>query len=461
MVFEEILSSIQTDFNNIITYSQGYTVDELNSTPILRQWFEAKQSIIFSFGDRLIYEHPEKINFEIDEQEQRKRVRRFRERICDVYKNLQLSNFLYIQEEGFFGNIVVNDYAVNDEITIPKGMKLIKAFKFFESDPETLNQLQSEASQIIQENKVEGTLCLSVHPFDFLSASENLYNWRSCHALDGDYRAGNLSYMCDSTTIVCYLKGKDDVILPDFPPTVPWNNKKWRMLLFAQGENVMFAGRQYPFFCGNALEKIKPIILDALKYAENGRYRYWSHWHNDQLKEFHYQNGFDNLYHNANNSVVKINNWLYILKDIIIDCSDLHYNDLLESSCYTPYYCWCEWDSSKIDPLLIGSDPICPICGKKEISDSSTLCCDDCFYEIDGDDEYGECEWCGRMIYNSEDYGYAVSVYGDDTLLCPYCMQTHTTICEECETVCLENAVSYDKEDHKYKCKNCYEGEKE
>ena len=28
---------------------------------------------------------------------------------------------------------------------------------------------------------------------DYLSLSENAFNWRSCHALDGEYRAGNLS----------------------------------------------------------------------------------------------------------------------------------------------------------------------------------------------------------------------------------------------------------------------------
>ena len=84
-------------------------------------------------------------------------------------------------------------------------MKLVRAFKFFETDKELLNEIQSVASMIIQEDKIEGTLCLSVHPLDFISSSENTHNWRSCHALDGEYRAGNLSYMLDKTTVMCYL----------------------------------------------------------------------------------------------------------------------------------------------------------------------------------------------------------------------------------------------------------------
>ena len=87
---------------------------------------------------------------------------------------------------------------------------------------------------ILQEDKIEGTLCFSVHPLDFLSSSENTYNWRSCHSLDGEFCAGNLSYMADSATMICYLKSDKEEILPRFPEDIPWNNKKWRVFLEAQ-----------------------------------------------------------------------------------------------------------------------------------------------------------------------------------------------------------------------------------
>ena len=165
----------------------------------------------------------------------------------------EFGGYLDWQREGFFKNEVVDDYQLYDENgnksrLIKKGTKLIKTFKYFVEDEELLHTLESRASQIIQENKVEGTLCFSVHPLDYLSISENDYNWRSCHALDGEYRAGNLSYMTDECTIICYLRGKKETKLPRFPESVKWNSKKWRVLFYiSNNKEMVFAGKQYPF----------------------------------------------------------------------------------------------------------------------------------------------------------------------------------------------------------------------
>ena len=162
----------------------------------------------------------------------------------DRFSNYELAQFIDNNLESFFDNVVSN----SDRKEVPKGMKLVKAFKFFEKDKSTLTEIQNMASQYIQENCMTGTLCFSVHPLDFLSSSENTYNWRSCHALDGEYRAGNLSYMVDSTTFMVYLKGADGVVIPGFPTNVKWNSKKWRMLIHAANDDeLIFAGRQYPF----------------------------------------------------------------------------------------------------------------------------------------------------------------------------------------------------------------------
>ena len=91
---------------------------------------------------------------------------------------------------------------------------------------------------------MSGDFCISIHPLDFLTSSVNTYNWRSCHALDGEYRAGNLSYMVDKSTIICYLKGANNAKLPMFPDDVPWNSKKWRVLIYVSDYwDLLFAGR--------------------------------------------------------------------------------------------------------------------------------------------------------------------------------------------------------------------------
>ena len=134
-----------------------------------------------------------------------------------------------------------------------------RIFSLIEEDEETVKRLQTQASMIIQENKVIGKLCFSVHPLDYLSISETTYNWRSCHALDGEYRAGNLSYMLDDSTIICYLKSNKETKLPNFPDDVLWNSKKWRLLLhFSENLDVCFSGRQYPFFSPGAISRLNP-----------------------------------------------------------------------------------------------------------------------------------------------------------------------------------------------------------
>lgn len=59
----------------------------------------------------------------------------------------------------------------------------------------------------------------------FLTSSVNTYNWRSCHALDGEYRAGNLSYMADNVTFMCYIKGEAKLQYPFLPHGISWNSK--------------------------------------------------------------------------------------------------------------------------------------------------------------------------------------------------------------------------------------------
>ena len=206
----EELKKIQEQFNEVIAYSQT-GISTPNTDDLFKDWLEAKRDIIEAFGGKLIVEYPTPVTFTLTEQERQQRVEDFCQMVARM-SSVALADFIKTNSDGFFNNQVTLQYD-SDAFKIPKGMKLVKAFKFFEPDPETLGKLQSAASMLIQENCVTGKLCLSVHPLDYLSASENNHNWRSCHALNGDYRAGNLSYMVDSSTIVCYIKTKDDEII--------------------------------------------------------------------------------------------------------------------------------------------------------------------------------------------------------------------------------------------------------
>ena len=224
---------------------------------------------------------------------------------------------------------------MSDGKKIQAGTKIVKSFKYFIEHQDLLFDIQNKASEIIQKDKIEGYLTFSVHPLDFLSSSENTFNWRSCHALDGEYRAGNLSYMLDSSTIMVYLKAEQDAKLPNFPDDVPWTNKKWRMLMhFNTGLDVVFAGRQYPFSSPGALDVVREVFY---RFMVREKYRWgemikdhWSYWHNDYIKDFEYSE-----YSNEDSAGISedryavINRGIWDIEQICKDVSgSLHFNDI-------------------------------------------------------------------------------------------------------------------------------------
>lgn len=375
----ENIKYIQSQFNEVISHSQDFCPD---TDELFARWYEAKRDFIEAFGGDLIWECPDKVTFELSQADKNVRLDEFISKISNTFENDALAMFLEDNRAGFFKNEVVEGGTVRmsdgDIVDVPVGMKLIKAFKYFESDPLTLKDLQTHASMIIQEDKVSGTLCISVHPLDFLSSSENTYNWRSCHSLDGEYRAGNFSYMMDSSTVICYLKGAEDAKLPNFPDSVRWNSKKWRMLLFFSTHwDVMFAGRQYPFFSRTALD----IIMMQLKQKVAGGY--WSEWHNDTLNSFNYAE------RNADGgslmwNYVCLNNELYKTVDVIQDGKhSLHFNDLLRSSCYVPYYCFKYYRPVGETPVIrVGAEAPCLMCGHNHMVSTDSLLCEECELEF-------------------------------------------------------------------------------
>lgn len=312
-----------------------------------------------------------------------------------------------------------------------------------------LDDIQTRASQIIQENVITGTLCFSVHPLDYLSSSENTYNWRSCHALDGEYRAGNLSYMLDKSTVICYLKGADNVKLPMFPEDVKWNNKKWRVLFHVSDNwDLIFAGRQYPFSSEQGLEVLRSFFIATIKKDP------WNYctWTDPIIKEVpdSYGRQYDLNYH-----YVMIRGELHKINDIVIDCENpLHFNDVLKSSYYTPHYTAINnrpWFREPISKIHIGASCNCLRCGKEPIEISETFMCKDC------DTQYGEfnsdiytiCDCCGRRIYIDD----AIIVGEDD--VCEDCARTECFFCEECEEIHYNDNKVYLEEEDRYICTQC------
>ena len=214
--------------------------------------------------------------------------------------------------------------------------------------------------------------------------------------------------MMDSTTVVCYLRSDKDEILPRFPDSVPWNSKKWRILLyFSQDRTMLFAGRAYPFSLDECLDYIRDTLLMRAGFGG------WSSWCNSKIKEIPFRNGekfyFDKYQYPVGKKLVSITDLIKNKKKA------LQYNDLIYSHIYTnPYYCYFEKDYSMKAPtpfarstrwsnndtsFEIGEAVPCVRCGQEFITSTNTYLCYDCAEEV-GEDSYEDlidCYTCGMM----------------------------------------------------------------
>ena len=117
---------IQEQFNKVISYSQG--IPEPQTDKLFADWLEAKRDFIEAFCGKLIYEMPEKVSFELGHREKELRLDDFIGVIENRYGNYELAEFVRANKNGFFSNQVVENYQYGST-TIPKGMKLLRAFK--------------------------------------------------------------------------------------------------------------------------------------------------------------------------------------------------------------------------------------------------------------------------------------------------------------------------------------------
>ena len=455
------IDKIKSDFKDVIRISQN--IREPRVDRCFADWEKNKASFIERLGG-LIYQYPEKVSFELNDDQKMTKVSEFITELDtwylppdkkEHYQEIQdLILFIEDMKECFHSNIVSHPYkAISSDlgkpvIIIPKGAKLTKAFKFFITDKELLTELQMLASRYIQEDKVEGYLCFSVHPLDFLSLSENTHNWRSCHALDGEYRAGNISYMVDKSTMICYLKSEEDTYLPNFG-SVKWNSKKWRMLLhFSDDKNLVVAGRQYPFKTNTGLEKAFDFIRTIFSPDANPHFNHWYGWV-DLVEEVKTMQGFQVLY----NPYMLVNGLLYKLQDIIKDGQfALNYNDVLYSHYYKPIYAY-KTDTYGVGNITIGGPVPCFECGEDVSIIGEIFRCIDCEEEYGTEpvEGFSDCEICGSRVYE-ETHGSWIN----DTFICNDCLEQYVEECEVCGTYGLRDRMVEGK-DGEYYCEWCAE----
>ena len=154
--------------------------------------------------------------------------------------------------------------------SISKGEKLMKVFKKliekcnFDKKENieklgTFEYFRIEHSKLLNTNNIEGTLCLSIHPLDFATLSDNTYNWSSCMSWEknGCYRTGTLEMMNSDCIVIGYLKRKETY--------KNWNSKVWRCL-FAVTNDIIASIKPYPYYSSELIKEcliwIKELAIE-------------------------------------------------------------------------------------------------------------------------------------------------------------------------------------------------------
>lgn len=100
-------------------------------------------------------------------------------------------------------------------------------------------------SQCLNQKKLTGHLCLSIHPLDFMTMSDNDCGWSSCMSWqeEGCYRQGTVEMMNSPMVVVAYLTAETDMRMPY---SHHWNSKKWRQL-FVVDPHMIGNIKGYPY----------------------------------------------------------------------------------------------------------------------------------------------------------------------------------------------------------------------
>ena len=171
-------------------------------------------------------------------------------------------------------------FVINDkELTIQGSAKVVKMLgrlaEILGIDKDVYENFRLKMSVLTNQNNIKGRLCLSIHPLDYITMSDNESDWSSCMSWqdDGCYRVGTVEMMNSNNVICCYLEstsGKMNLITKDYLKEHPeaeseqitgfWNDKKWRQLVYVN-KDILLAGKAYPY----QSEKITLQILDIIK----------------------------------------------------------------------------------------------------------------------------------------------------------------------------------------------------
>ena len=182
------------------------------------------------------------------------------------------SNYYYIEKAYSFNCLAKNAYDEQEfkiffeddpkPFKVSIGMKPMKILHKFverygdEQAEEIFEKFRIWHSQFLNQSTIDGQLCISIHPLDYMTMSDNDNGWTSCMRWagknadndPGDYRAGTVECMNSPYIVIAYLhNAKHPYVIDEYNDIdFKWNSKRWREL-FIVNDACISEIKGYPY----------------------------------------------------------------------------------------------------------------------------------------------------------------------------------------------------------------------
>lgn len=354
----------------------------------------------------------------------------------------------FIQPFFSTDNLISNryqSYGRNFEIALPsgktykivQGCKVMRALQFLCKEfglSELFEPFRLRHSQLMNEQKTKTeTLCLSIHPLDYLTASYNSNDWRSCMDWsDGEFRRGVVEMMTSPFVVVAYVPSHRETVTisaphynnEDYTTTyqyVEWNSKKWREF-FIVTPDVISGIKGYPTWS-------RGYESEALKWLRELFAPVFS--------EVTFSNAITNYCFEGDNALPKDIDEDMHNAVINFQCGPAMYNDFYGENEYQMIFSTGAVDHFDNLSYNYSGPSICSVCGEAadyygaSFDCESSIACDNCLPVV-------RCICCGDTI--SEDYAY----YLEGNAYCSGCFDSLPR-CSCCgETIDPSNDIGKD-----------------
>lgn len=366
-MFKKLISDRLEDFKAIVDhYGVDYEGGDLSAFAvdrILSAHVAGKEHIFNLFGQKLRMEI--EVEAALPDAEISILLNSFIADNCLGASKFFVTQFLLsLSNKEIVKNQLEDDFSVG-KIKFNKGAKVSKSMLKL-CKKEEVEHLSIAYSMLNQALTAKGKVVLSIDPCDYVTMSSNSSGWRSCHRLNGgEFRSGPISYLMDSSSVICYLESSKPCTFTYGGKTISHTNKSWRQIALINKDcDYAIQERQYPSENAIIAESISAVLAELLTEKNKEQYGFCSattsalgKLHRDYYRYY----GSVRTYYND-------------ILDGMFDEGTVIMPATYSTDCLINSFL----DERQPTLALKGEEAICLGCGKEIVEDSDTLYCECC-----------------------------------------------------------------------------------